>query len=197
MSVSELVFATHNAHKLQEIHELLPARYKVLSLTDLAFHDDIEETGATIEENSHLKSATIYQKFGKPCFADDSGLEVAALHGAPGVYSARYAGPKKDDRANWMKLLDEMKGLSQGERRAQFKSVITLFLSEDDVVQFEGIIKGQIVRAPRGDKGFGYDPVFTPEGHDRTFAEMDAWEKNKISHRAVAVDKLVTYLSSL
>ncbi len=195
MSVSELVFATHNQHKLREIRELLGGHYHVLSLTDLGFHEEIEETGQTIEENSHIKSEAIFNKFGKTCFADDSGLEVDALDGAPGVFSARYAGPAKDDRANLNKLLEDMSDLSDDARGAQFKAVITLVMEEGDVKQFIGIIRGKIIREAKGNGGFGYDPIFVPEGHDVTFAEMAASEKNKISHRGIAVQKLVRYLS--
>ena len=196
MSGSELIFATHNPHKLREIQLLLPDRFQVQSLADIGFDEDIAETEETIEGNSHLKSKAIFSKFGKACFADDSGLEVDALDGAPGVYSARYAGPAKDDRANWQKLLIEMRTIPVNQRGAQFKAVITLIRGEADVRQFTGIIRGKIIEEPKGNGGFGYDPVFIPEGDHRTFAEMSEEEKNKISHRAIAVQKLVEYLSS-
>lgn len=187
----KLVFATQNLNKLQEIRQLVPAGIEVLSLHDLDFSGEIEETGATLEENALLKARLIYEKFGINCFADDTGLEVEALGGAPGVYSARYAGKKQDANRNMDKLLAEL--ADKSDRRAAFKTVIALRAGGKEYL-FEGAVHGTIAQEKRGTAGFGYDPVFMPDGHSKTFAEMSAAEKNSISHRARAVNKLVDFL---
>lgn len=167
--------------------------YEVLNLSDIGCEQDIPETGLTLEENALIKARFIHTNYGMDCFADDSGLEIAALNNAPGVFSARYAGEAKNDEANMQKVLMEMKDSTN--REAQFRTVIALLLKEKEYL-FEGIIKGRITIEKRGSKGFGYDPVFIPDGFDRTFAEMEIDEKNKISHRAVAVKKLVDFLKT-
>lgn len=187
----KLVFATQNLNKLNEIRQIMPPGIEVLPLRELDFNGDIEETGATLEENALLKARTIYEKFGIDCFADDTGLEVEALDGAPGVYSARYAGKEQDAGKNMDKLLAELGDNSN--RRAAFKTVIAL-LARGKEYLFTGTVEGAITRQKRGRAGFGYDPVFLPDGHSKTFAEMSAEEKNSISHRARAVNKLVDFL---
>lgn len=189
--MNTLVFATHNQHKLLEVKKLLPETIRLKSLTDISFTDEIEETADTLEGNALLKARYIYQKTGLNCFADDSGLEVASLHGAPGVYSARYAGPQKNDQDNMDKLLCELK--NKENRSACFKTVIALILNGQEHV-FIGQVDGEIISEKRGDQGFGYDPVFVPNGFHQTFAEMSPEEKNAISHRAEAVKKLVSFL---
>lgn len=189
--MNTLVFATHNQHKLLEVKKLLPETIRLKSLTDISFTDEIEETADTLEGNALLKARYIYQKTGLNCFADDSGLEVTSLHGAPGVYSARYAGPQKNDQDNMDKLLFELK--NKENRSACFKTVIALILNGQEHV-FIGQVDGEIISEKRGDQGFGYDPVFVPNGFHQTFAEMSPEEKNAISHRAEAVKKLVSFL---
>ena len=187
----EIVFATNNLHKLSEIREILKSQFQILSLNDIGFNEDIPETATTLEGNALLKSGFIYKKFGKDCFADDTGLEVEVLNGRPGVYSARYAGIENDADKNTAKLLNELKNTCN--RNAQFRTVISLIIGGKEH-QFEGIVKGKIAKAKSGTKGFGYDPVFIPEGSEKTFAEMSPIEKNKISHRALATQKLLTFL---
>lgn len=187
----KLVFATQNQNKLREIQMLVPKGIEVISLSDLNYKDDIEETGVTLRENALLKARLIYDKFKINCFADDSGLEVEALDGAPGVYSARYAGKEQIAANNIKKLLEKMKG--QTNRRAAFKTVIALVMDHKEYF-FEGVIEGEITHSQMGTSGFGYDPIFKPTGHNLTFAEMSAAEKNAISHRAQAVNKLVDFL---
>lgn len=187
----KLVFATQNLDKLKEIQQLVPPAVGILSLRDLDFIGDIEETGATLEENALLKARFIYEKFGLDCFADDTGLEVEALNGAPGVYSARYAGKEQNANRNMDKLLAELDDANN--RRAVFKTVIALLIGGKAYL-FEGAVPGVVTREKRGAAGFGYDPVFLPDGHSKTFAEMSAAEKNSISHRARAVNKLVDFL---
>lgn len=187
----KLVFATQNLNKLKEIQMLLPPAIRLLSLQDLNFAGDIEETADDLAGNALLKARFIYGKFGMDCFADDTGLEVEALHGAPGVYSARYAGEDQNAENNMQKLLAELDGVTG--RNAAFKTVIALILDGKEFL-FEGVVKGSITLAKRGTGGFGYDPVFMPEGTGKTFAEMSAAEKNAISHRARAVNKLVDFL---
>jgi XTP/dITP diphosphohydrolase len=189
----KLIFATHNQHKLQEIKLLLPKSIELVSLADLNFTDDIAETGATLKDNALLKARYIYKKFNLNCFADDSGLEVEALNGAPGVYSARYAGLQKNDADNNQKLLLELK--DKAKRNACFKTVIALIVNEKEHT-FEGVIKGAILTEMKGTQGFGYDPLFKPNGYDKTFAEMSTEEKGKISHRGLAVNKLVDFILS-
>lgn len=188
----KLVFATNNAHKLDEIRAILGDRVEVLSLKDIHCEADIPETADTLEGNAALKAEYIYKNYGLDCFADDTGLEVEALGGAPGVYSARYAGGEgHDSEANMKKLLVELEGKTN--RKAQFRTAICLI--EDGTEHlFEGVVKGEIIEKKRGCSGFGYDPVFVPEGYTETFAEMGNEEKNKISHRARATQKLCDYL---
>ncbi len=192
--MKKLVFATNNAHKLEEIRAILGDKVEILSLNDINCHADIPETADTLEGNAELKAAYIYTNYGLDCFADDTGLEVEALNGAPGIYSARYAGGEgHDSEANMKKLLTEMAGKTN--RNAQFRTAICL-IEKGNKHLFEGIVKGQIIEAKRGNSGFGYDPVFIPEGYNETFAEMGNTEKNKISHRARAVAALCEYLQN-
>lgn len=191
--IKKLVFATNNAHKLDEIRAILGDKIEVLSLKDINCDTDIPETADTLEGNAALKAEYIYKNYGLDCFADDTGLEVEALGGAPGVYSARYAGGDgHDSEANMRKLLKELDG--EHNRKAQFRTVICLIEKGEEHL-FEGIVKGSIIEQKRGASGFGYDPVFMPEGYEETFAEMGNAEKNKISHRARAVEKLCEYLN--
>lgn len=188
----KLVFATNNAHKLDEIRAILGDRVEVLSLKDIHCEADIPETADTLEGNAALKAEYIYKNYGLDCFADDTGLEVEALGGAPGVYSARYAGGEgHDSEANMKKLLVELEGKTN--RKAQFRTAICLIEGGVEHL-FEGVVKGEIIEKKRGCSGFGYDPVFVPEGYTETFAEMGNEEKNKISHRARATQKLCDYL---
>ena len=187
----KLVFATNNQNKLREIQMLVPAGVEIISLADLNCTGEIEETEDTLEGNALLKARYINNKYHLNCFSDDSGLEVEALNGAPGVYSARYAGPEQIADNNIKKILQELG--SNPNRNACFKTVIALVLDGKEYL-FEGKIKGQITNEKQGDKGFGYDPIFRPDGHTETFAQMKPGEKNKISHRALAVNKLVDFL---
>lgn len=189
----KLVFATNNAHKLEEIRAILGNKVEVLSLKDIQCDVDIPETADTLEGNAVLKAEYIYRHYGLDCFADDTGLEVEALNGAPGVYSARYAGGEgHDSEANMRKLLVEMEGKTN--RKAQFRTAICLIEGGAEHL-FEGVVKGEIIEEKRGASGFGYDPVFMPEGYTETFAEMGSEEKNRISHRARAVQALCAYLN--
>ncbi len=189
-----LVFATNNNHKLKEVKQLLPDTIEILSLKDIDSEDEIAETGSTITDNAFIKARYIYEKFGMNCFADDTGLEVDALGGRPGVYSARFAGPACRSEDNIKKLLTELKGIEN--RKANFRTAICLMIDGVATV-FEGRVDGVITLDESGDKGFGYDPIFLPNGYDKTFAQMSDAEKNAISHRGVAVRKLVDYLSKL
>lgn len=195
----KIVFATNNKHKLEEIRSILGSRVEVLSLADINCHDDIPETGTTLEANAMQKAEYIVNKYGMSVFADDTGLEVDALNGAPGVYSARYAGGDgHDSEANMTKLLAELG--ENNNRNARFRTVIALIITDDNgqhttVEQFEGIVNGTIIRERRGGEGFGYDPIFQPEGYNETFAELGNDIKNTISHRARAVAKLAEYLN--
>ena len=194
MMKRKLVFATNNAHKLEEVAAILGDQVELLSLNDISCQTDIPETAETLEGNALLKSSYIYKNYHLDCFADDTGLEVEALNGAPGVYSARYAGGEGHDaQANMLKLLHELEG--KENRKAQFRTAISLILDGKEYL-FEGVIKGEIIKENRGDSGFGYDPVFMPEGYDRTFAELGNDIKNQISHRALAVQKLCEFLQS-
>ena len=194
MMKRKLVFATNNAHKLEEVVAILGDQVELLSLNDIGCQADIPETAETLEGNALLKSSYIYKNYHLDCFADDTGLEVEALNGAPGVYSARYAGGEGHDaQANMLKLLHELGG--KENRKAQFRTAISLILDGKEYL-FEGVIKGEIIKEKRGDSGFGYDPVFMPEGYDRTFAELGNDIKNQISHRALAVQKLCEFLQS-
>ena len=192
MMKRKLVFATNNAHKLEEVAAILGDQVELLSLNDIGCQADIPETAETLEGNALLKSSYIYKNYHLDCFADDTGLEVEALNGAPGVYSARYAGGEGHDaQANMLKLLHELDG--KENRKAQFRTAISLILDGKEYL-FEGVITGEIIKEKRGDSGFGYDPVFMPEGYDRTFAELGNDIKNQISHRALAVQKLCEFL---
>lgn len=189
--MTQLILATHNDHKAKEFREILP-QYSVQTLADLGHDDEIKETATSLEGNSFIKAENVFKRYGHVVISDDSGLEVDALNGAPGVYSARYAGDPRNDQRNTEKLLDELQGASN--RKAQFRTVITLMNAENSF-QFEGIVKGTIAKSPLGEAGFGYDPVFIPEGVQQTFAELAANEKNKISHRANAIEKLLHFLN--
>ncbi len=188
--IQKLVFATNNAHKTEEVAHILAPNYEILNLKDINCLVDIPETGNTFAENANLKSTYVFENFGLDCFADDSGLEVEALNNQPGIYSARYSGVK-NDTTNLQLLLKNMEG--QSNRRARFKTVISLLKNGENHL-FEGIIEGTIRSVPSGTNGFGYDPIFQPDGYDITFAEMDMSEKNKISHRALAMQKLIAFL---
>lgn len=190
----KLIFATNNQHKLEEVSHLIKDNYKIQSLKDINCFEEIPETSDTIKGNASQKSHYIYDKFGIDCFADDTGLEIEALDGRPGVYSARYAGEEHNFEKNMNKVLAEMNGITN--RKARFKTAISLILNGEEK-NFEGIINGVILTEKRGQEGFGYDPVFQPDGFDKSFAEMDLEEKNKISHRAIAVRNLVNYLNKL
>ena len=191
----KIVFATNNQHKLSEIRQILGDRVEVLSLKDINCDVDIPETGATLEANALQKAQYIYDHYQMNVFADDTGLEVDALDGAPGVYSARYAGGEgHDSEANMAKLLHELG--ENNNRKARFRTVIALII-QGQVHEFEGIVNGEIIRERRGGEGFGYDPIFQPEGYDKTFAELGVEVKNQISHRARATQKLVEYLKTL
>ena len=187
----KLVVATNNAHKLEEIAAILGDEMELLSLKDINCHADIPETADTLEGNARQKAMYIYENYGMDCFADDTGLEVDALNGAPGVFSARYAGDGHDSEANMQKLLKELKG--NEIRKAQFRTAICLIIEGKEYL-FEGIVKGKIIEEKRGGAGFGYDPIFVPEGYEQTFAELGNDIKNTISHRARAVEKLCKFL---
>lgn len=192
--IKELVFATNNTHKLEEVSTILSGNIRLITLADINCSEDIPETADTIAGNALQKARYIKEKYEYDCFADDTGLEVEALNNAPGVYSARYAGPDHNAEANMNKLLEALK--DKENRNAQFRSVIALILDEKEYL-FEGIIKGQIIQLKKGNTGFGYDPIFIPEGYSQTFAELGNDIKNKISHRALAVGKLADFLSTL
>ncbi|MDR0871986.1 MAG: non-canonical purine NTP diphosphatase [Prevotellaceae bacterium] len=187
----KLVFATNNAHKLHEVSALLQENVQLLSLNDINCHADIPETADTLEGNALQKARYVYENFGADCFADDTGLEVEALNNAPGVYSARYAGEQKNPQDNMQKLLAEM--ADKDNRKARFRTVIALIINGKEYL-FEGEVRGVIEREKRGAAGFGYDPIFTPEGFTETFAELPLEVKNEISHRGRAVKKLVEFL---
>ncbi len=189
----KLIFASHNKNKVKEVKALIPAGIELLSLDDVNFNEDIEETEDAIEGNALLKAKTIYSKTKINCFADDSGLLVDALNGAPGVYSARYAGEQKNDEDNIRKLLKELNTTTN--RKAHFKTVMALIIN-NKVQMFEGIINGTIIKEKKGTNGFGYDPVFVPDGYTKTFAEMSFEEKSAISHRAIALSKVITFLKN-
>ena len=187
----KLVFATNNRHKLEEVKAILGNKIEVLSLNDIDCHDDIPETADTLEGNALIKARYIHEKFGVDCFADDTGLEVEALNGEPGVYSARYAGEDCNPEANMYKLLQNLTG--ENNRNAQFRTVIALIINGEEKL-FNGIVKGNITEEKMGDSGFGYDPIFIPEGFSESFAQMPAEMKNSISHRYRATDELSNYL---
>lgn len=189
--MNPLCFATNNQHKLEEIKALLGPLFHLKSLEEIGCFEELAETQNTIEGNSLQKAKYVFDHYGISCFADDTGLEVEALNGEPGVYSARYAGEHKNSNDNIQLLLANLKDIEN--RNAQFRSVITL-IETDSVHIFEGVVRGVIVREGRGEKGFGYDPIFQPVGYERTFAEMTLEEKNMFSHRAIAVKKLINFL---
>ena len=189
--MKQLILATHNDHKAQEFRDILQ-QYSLQTLKELGYGEEVKETGKNLEENSFHKAKTVFKVYGHVVISDDSGLEVNALNGAPGVYSARYAGEPRNDQRNTEKLLDELQGASN--RKAQFRTVISLMNAENSF-QFERIVSGTIAKSPRGEAGFGYDPVFVPDGYQHTFAELAANEKNKISHRANAIEKLLHFLN--
>lgn len=207
----KIVFATNNQHKLEEIRNILGDQFEIVSLSDIGCHEDIPETGKTLEENALMKAQYVYDHYHVSCFADDTGLEVEALDGAPGVYSARYAALEAtealghDSEANMARLLRELG--NNNNRKARFRTVIALIEKKDacpcgctaikKVSQFEGIVEGEIIREKRGGEGFGYDPIFQPTGYDKTFAELGADIKNTISHRARATQKLAEYLKTV
>ena len=191
--MKKLVFATNNNHKLREILQLLPPDIELLSLNDIGCYDEIPETGPTLETNAAQKSFYIWDRYGVNCFADDTGLEVEALNNDPGVYSARYAGEAKDPNANIDKVLEKLK--NEANLKARFRCVISLIIDGEEK-QFEGIVNGAILHERHGASGFGYDPIFQPDGYDLSFAEMSAADKNRISHRGRAVEKMVKYLNS-
>lgn len=188
--MKKIVFATNNAHKLDEVRAILGEEYCVLGLHDIGCDEDIPETSDTLDGNAEIKARFVKDKYGYDCFADDTGLEVEVLDGAPGVYSARYAGPGHDSEANMTLLLHNMKG--KDNRNARFRTVICL-IEGSSMKKFEGIVNGTIIEKRKGNNGFGYDPVFVPEGFDRTFAELTPEEKNGISHRGRAVARLSEY----
>ena len=207
--MNKIVFATNNKHKLEEIRSILGEDFEVLSLSDIGCHEDIPETSDTLEGNAMQKAQYVFDKYGYDCFADDTGLEVDALGGEPGIYSARYAALDGDDsishdsEANMAKLLRKLEGVEN--RKARFRTVIALITTKDNspsligregvgLLLFEGIVNGSIISERRGGEGFGYDPIFQPEGYDKTFAELGSEIKNHISHRARAVEKLAHYL---
>ena len=207
--MNKIVFATNNQHKLEEIRSILGEDFEVLSLSDIGCHEDIPETSDTLEGNAMQKAQFVFDKYGYACFADDTGLEVEALGGEPGIYSARYAALDGDDsishdsEANMTKLLRKLEGIEN--RKARFRTVIALITNAplpigeemgERLQLFEGIVNGSIIKERRGGEGFGYDPIFQPEGYDKTFAELGNEVKNHISHRARAVQKLADYLKS-
>lgn len=193
--MEKLVFATNNRHKLEEVSAMTGGTVKIVSLAEIGCHDDIPETADTFQGNALQKAAYVYEHFGLPCFADDSGLEVDCLGGIPGVLSARYAGEHGNSEANIAKLLDAMKGSEN--RKADFKTAVALILPDGKTEFFEGRVDGAITTEKRGKGGFGYDPIFIPDGYDKTFAELGEDIKNKISHRAKAIAALCEYLKRL
>lgn len=190
----DLVFATNNSNKLKEVKELLPSKINLLGLKDIGCNEDLSETQTTLEGNALQKARYVYDKYNINCFADDTGLEIDALDGRPGVYSARYAGEGKNAGDNMNKVLLEMNKMKN--RKANFKTIISLMINNKEYL-FEGLVYGNILTEKKGQSGFGYDPVFQPEGYNKSFAEMNLEEKNKISHRAIAVKKLIEFLEKL
>lgn len=183
----KLVFATNNKHKLEEVRKILPSVFQVISLQELGCTDDILETGLTLEDNSLIKAMYVWNKYHVACFADDTGLEIESLNGAPGVFTARWAGDSHNDAANRQKAISELSGISN--RKARFRTVVTL-IRDGHVEQVEGVVNGEIATQERGEGGFGYDPLFIPDGYTKTFAELPADIKNTISHRARAMEQL-------
>jgi len=190
----KIVFATNNPNKLKEIQALMPAGIEIISLKEIGCTEDIPETGETLEANAFQKARYLKENYGYDCFADDTGLEVEAINGAPGVYSARYAGPERSAEANMAKILDELK--DKENRKAQFRTAIALILNGEEQL-FEGKVEGHISKAKQGEEGFGYDPIFLPENNTLSFAQMSLEEKGTISHRGRAVRKLVDFLKRI
>lgn len=193
MTKLKLILATNNTHKVEEIKHFLANKFEIVTLDEMGFEGDIEENGATLEENSLIKAQFIYEKYQQNCLADDSGLEVNALNKQPGVHSARYAGPQRSHADNMDLLLKNLK--DKTDRSAQFRTVISLIF-EGKLHQFEGEITGKIISEKRGNQGFGYDPIFIPEGHNVTFAEMSLEQKNGLSHRTRAIQKMAQFLEN-
>ncbi len=190
--MEKLVFATNNKHKLEEIKDILRDKFRVSGLKECGIDEDIEETGVTLQENALIKARFVHDTLNENCFSDDTGLEIEALGGKPGVYSARYAGEPSDAKKNVELILEQMKG--EENRKAQFRTIIVLIYRGEEYY-FEGIIRGEIAKVCSGDNGFGYDPIFVPEGYDKSFAELSMDVKNKISHRALATEKLLEFLN--
>tara|TARA_R110002072_G_scaffold117633_1_gene248779 strand:+ start:621 stop:1193 length:573 start_codon:yes stop_codon:yes gene_type:complete len=188
----EIVFASNNAHKLEEVRSKLPAAFKILSLKDVLGDVDIPETGTTLDENASIKSRYVFERTGKNCFSDDTGLEIDALNGEPGVYSARYAGEGCSFQDNMDKVLKNLEG--KDNRKACFRTVISLILNGEEYF-FEGRVDGEMLTEEQGTDGFGYDPIFRPDGFEETFAEMTMEQKNAISHRGLSVAKLIDFLT--
>ncbi len=193
MSKVKLVFATHNKNKLVEVQKLLGNNFQLLSLYDIDCNTEIPETHLTLEENASEKAWYVYNNFQLNCFADDTGLEIRSLNNAPGVLSARYAGEEKSSEANMKKVLEELK--NKPDRKAQFRTIISLIINGKEY-RFEGKVKGEIIKEKHGTDGFGYDPIFKPDGFTETFAEISMEEKNKVSHRGMAIQKLVEFLKN-
>lgn len=189
----KICFATNNANKIKEVAQLLGEDFQLLSLNDIGCNEDLREDQTTLEGNAEQKAAYIFENFNINCFADDTGLEVEALEGEPGVFSARYAGPQRSDEDNMSLLLEKLEAFPN--RKARFRTVICAFINQEKHL-FEGIAEGEIAKEHSGDKGFGYDPIFVPSGYAQTFAQMSLEEKNKISHRSIAVRKLVDFLKT-
>jgi XTP/dITP diphosphohydrolase len=192
-TMESLIFATHNKHKLHEVSQLVANLYKLKNLDDAGITEDIPENEPTLEGNARIKAQYVFKKTNTNVFADDTGLEVEALNGAPGVISARYAGPESDPKKNLAKLLAEMKGIYN--RKARFRTVICLILDGREYL-FEGVVQGHLIEQPTGNEGFGYDPVFIPDGYDQTFAQMPLQLKNTISHRAKVIQSLIVFLKN-
>jgi len=192
--MKKLVFATHNLHKLREIQEIIGDTYQVIGLNELGLHEEIPETADTLEGNAQIKAEYIYEKLDMDCFSDDTGLEIEALNGAPGVYSARFAGEGCTFQDNINKTLQLLEGVSN--RKACFRSIIYLIMNGERHF-FEGRVEGKIIDVQRGTKGFGYDPIFIPDGFSKTFAEMPLEEKNGISHRGIATQRLIAFLHEI
>lgn len=190
----KIVFASNNKNKVQEIQNQVPESIQIVTLEEIGCFEDIEETGTTLEENAIIKANYVTEKYDLPCFADDTGLEIEALNGEPGVYSARYAGEEKNSEANMQKVLENLNGVSN--RKAQFKTVIALNINNEQYL-FTGTVEGEIRNEQKGTNGFGYDPIFELEYLGKTFAEMTLEDKNKMSHRGRAVEKLITFLSKI
>ncbi|GAB4280898.1 MAG: non-canonical purine NTP diphosphatase [Marinilabiliales bacterium] len=189
-----LIFVSHNINKIKEIKNILPEKFELISLSEAGYAHEIPETGNTLEENALIKARTVYKEINSNCFADDTGLEVKALNNLPGVFSARYAGPQCNSEDNIDKLLQELQ--HHNDKSARFRTVIALIYDNNEFL-FEGIVNGKIIHERRGNNGFGYDPVFVPDGYTKTFAEMSLNEKNIISHRARAFNKLISFLTRI